>query len=168
MRSSPSGSVRSTISAMRRVLSSASRWSGNRRGHLRGRLRGRSPAVSNFIRFGRVEVVARADAQQDVVRVVLLAVDVVQVVGDDERQAGLGRQAQQLLVEPALLGDPVVLELEEEAVLAEDVVVLARELAGELPVVDLERLGTSPPRHADSPTRPSLYFARCSRSMRGL
>ena len=73
-------------------------------------------------------------------RLVLLAVDVVQVVGDDERQADLGREAQQLLVQPALLGDAVVLELEEEAVLAEDVAVLAGELAGELPVVDLERL----------------------------
>ena len=52
-----------------------------------------------------------------------------------------GREAQQLLVEPALLGEAVVLELEEEAVLAEDVAVLAGDVAGQLPVVDLERLG---------------------------
>ena len=51
----------------------------------------------------------------------------------------LGREPQQLLVQPALLGQAVVLELEEEAVLAEDVAVLAGEPAGELPVVDLER-----------------------------
>ena len=38
-----------------------------------------------------------------------------------------------------LLGDAVVLELEEEVVLAEDVAVLAGEPARALPVVDLER-----------------------------
>ena len=81
------------------------------------------------------------DAQQDVVRLGLVLADVVQVVGDDERQAGLRREAQELLVEPALLGEAVVLELQEEAVLAEDVAVLAGDLARLLPVVHLERLG---------------------------
>ena len=89
----------------------------------------------------RVEVVAGADAQQDVVRLGLLLADVVQVVGDDQRQADLRGEPQQLVVEPALLREAVVLELEEEAVLAEDVAVLAGDLAGQLPVVDLERLG---------------------------
>ena len=56
-------------------------------------------------------------------------------------QPGLRREAEELLVEPALVGHAVVLELEEEAVLAEDVAVLAGEVAGELPVLDLERLG---------------------------
>ena len=46
------------------------------------------------------------DAQQDVVRVVLLLVDVVQVVGHDQRQPDLGRELEQLLVEPLLLGMP--------------------------------------------------------------
>ena len=53
----------------------------------------------------------------------------------------LGRQPDQLLVQPLLLGHAVVLELEEEAVLAEDLAVLARDLPGELPVVHFERLG---------------------------
>ena len=90
---------------------------------------------------GRVEVVAGADAEQDVVRLGLVLADVMEVVGDHERQPGLGRQPEQLLVEPALLGHAVVLELEEEAVLAEDVAVLAGEVPRELPVLDLERLG---------------------------
>ena len=51
-----------------------------------------------------------------------------------------GREPQQLLVEPPLVGHPVVLELQVEAVLAEDVAVLPGEPAGELPVLDLERL----------------------------
>ena len=117
----------------------------------------------------RVEVVAGADAEQDVVGLGLGLVDVVQVVGHDERQAGLGREPQQLLVEPALLGQPVVLELEEEAVLAEDVAVLAGQLPGELPVVDLERprdLAAETGRQADEALRCS--WARCSRSIRGL
>ena len=70
----------------------------------------------------------------------LRLVDVVEVVGHDEREAGLRRQAQELLVEARLLGDPVVLELQEEVALAEDVAVLAGQAAGRLPVVDLERL----------------------------
>ena len=73
------------------------------------------------------------DAEQDVVRLGLGLVDVVEVVRDDERQADLRRQAEELLVEPALLGQAVVLELEEEAVRAEDVAVLAGQLAGRAP-----------------------------------
>ena len=69
----------------------------------------------------------------------LLAMDVVQVVGDDQREAGLGREPKQLVVEAALLGEAVVLELEEEPVAAEDVAVLARDPPGALPVVGLER-----------------------------
>ncbi len=71
---------------------------------------------------------------------VLGLVDVVEVVGDDERQASLRAEAQELLVEARLLGDAVVLELEKEVALAEDVAVLARQAAGLLPVVHLERL----------------------------
>ena len=89
---------------------------------------------------GRVEVVAGPDAEQHVVGLGLVLAHVVQVVGDDEREADLGRQPDQLLVEPLLFGHAVVLELEEEAVLAEDVAVLPGHLSGELPVVDLERL----------------------------
>ena len=73
--------------------------------------------------------------------VVLLGVHVVEVVGDDQRQPRLRGEAQQLLVEAALLRDLVVLQLQVEPVLAQDVRVLAGELAGELPVVHLERLG---------------------------
>ena len=90
---------------------------------------------------GRVEVVAGAHAEQDVVRLGLVLADVVEVVGDDQRQPGLRGEPEELLVEPPLLGQSVVLELEEEPVLAEDVAVLAGDAAGELPVVDLERLG---------------------------
>ena len=89
----------------------------------------------------RVEVVAGPDAEQDVVRLRLVLADVVEVVGHDQREAGLRRQAEQLLVEPVLVGHAVVLELEVEAVLPEDVAVLAGEVAGQLPVLDLERLG---------------------------
>ena len=51
-----------------------------------------------------------------------------------------GASSQELLVEPGLLGQAVVLELEEEVVLAEDVAVLAGDVSGQLPVLDLERL----------------------------
>ena len=87
----------------------------------------------------RVEVVARPHAQQHVVRLGLVAPHVVQVVRRDERQTDLRGEPEELLVEPPLLGQAVVLELEEEPVRAEDVAVLAGQLAGELPVLDFER-----------------------------
>jgi hypothetical protein len=81
-------------------------------------------------------------------------VDVVEIVGHDERQAGLGREPQQLLVEPALLGHAVVLELEEEIARPEDVAVLAGDPPSQVPVVDLERLRDLPAQaggQADQP-----------------
>ena len=89
----------------------------------------------------RVEVVAGPDAEQDVMGLGLVLADVVQVIGHDQGQPDLRRQAQELTVEPGLLGEAVVLELQEEAVLAEDLAVAAGDRAGQLPVVDLERLG---------------------------
>ena len=88
----------------------------------------------------RVEVAAGPHAEEDVVGLGLRLVDVVEVVRHDEREAGLRRQAQELLVEAGLLGDAVVLQLQEEVALPEDVAVLAGQAAGRLPVVDLERL----------------------------
>ena len=117
---------------------------------------------------GRVEVVAGPDAEQDVVRLGLVLADVVEVVGHDQRQAGLGREPEQLLVEPPLVGHAVVLELEVEAVLPEDVAVLAGEVAGELPVLDLERLGDLARQARRQPDQALAVLARCSRSMRGL
>jgi hypothetical protein len=90
---------------------------------------------------GSVEVAAGADAQQDVVGFVLVAPDVVQVVGDDEIEPDFLAELDQLGVEGELLGDAVVLQLQEEALLAEDVAIHAGGLAGKLPVVDFERLG---------------------------
>ncbi len=58
-------------------------------------------------------------------RLGLLATDVVQVVGGDERDAHLRAEPQQLLVQPALLGHAVVLQLEEEVAVAEDVAIAA-------------------------------------------
>src|SRR5439155_521504 len=68
-----------------------------------------------------------------------LASDVVEVVGDDQRQPELGAEPEELPVEPALLREPMILELEEEPVLAQDLGVLAGHAAGEVPVLDLER-----------------------------
>ncbi len=67
--------------------------------------------------------------------------DIVQVVGDDMPEANLGPESQQLLVEAVLLSQAMILQLEEETVRPEDVAVLAGQLASQLPVVDLERLG---------------------------
>ena len=120
------------ISAIRRVFRIASRWSGKRARHLGRRLEVEVGRVE-LEPARRVEVVARPDAEQDVVGLGLALVHVVEVVRHDERQAGLRRQPDELLVEPALLGEAVVLELEEEPVGAEDVAVLAGEPAGVAP-----------------------------------
>ena len=117
--------------------------------------------MSNFIRFGVSRLLPVPTQSRTSCASRLVLADVVEVVGDDEGQADLRREAEQLLVEPALLRHAVVLELEEEPVLAEDVAVLAGDLAGQFPVLDLERLrGTSPLRQADRPMRPALCWAR--------
>ena len=87
---------------------------------------------------GRVEVGGRADAQQHVVGLGLRAMDVVQVVRAHQRDADLRAQADELLGQAALLRQPVVLHLQEEVVRAQDVAVLAGQVAGELPVIHLE------------------------------
>ncbi len=86
----------------------------------------------------RVEVRRRPDAQQHVVCRRLGPMNVVQVVRDDEGQAHLRCEPKELLVQSPLLGQAVILELEEEAVRPEDVAVLARDAPGEVPVLDLE------------------------------
>ncbi len=90
---------------------------------------------------GRVQVGARAHAQQDVVGVVLVSPDVVQVVGHDEVQIHLAAELCELGVERPLERQTVVLEFQEESILAEDVAVLPGDLAGQVPVVHFERLG---------------------------
>jgi hypothetical protein len=105
--------------------------------HLGGRL---EPEVVCFELepAGRVEVVTRTHAKQDVVGLRLSLVDVVQVVGDDQWQANFRGQADELLVETSLLGQAMVLELQEETVPAENLAVLAGEPPRAIPVVDLE------------------------------
>ena len=97
-----------------------------------------------------------------------LLLHVVQVVGADQRQADLRRQAEELLEQPPLLGQAVVLDLEEEVARAEDVAVVAGQAARQVPVLDLQRardLAVEAGRQADQPL---ACWARYSRSMRGL
>ena len=105
---------------------------------------------------GRVEVGGGAHAEQDVVRLRLALVHVVQVVGGDQRQADLGRQAAKLFEQAPLLGQAVVLDLEEEVARAEDVAVVAGQAARQLPVLDLQRpwdLAVEAGGQADQPLR---------------
>ena len=60
-------------------------------------------------------------AQQRVVRLVVLAVGVVAVVGGQQRRADPPGDLEQLRVGAVLVGDAVVLQLDEEVVAAEDV-----------------------------------------------
>ncbi len=77
-----------------------------------------------------VNLLARADAKQDVVGLVVLAAQVVRVVGRDQGQAGAAVQPVETLVDPPLLIDAVVHDLEEEAVRAEDLAEDADRLQG--------------------------------------
>ena len=96
-------------------------------------------------------------------------VHVVQVVRGHQRQPDLGCQAQELLVQAALLGQAVVLHLQEEVAGAEDVAVLAGQAPREVPVLHLERardLAVEAGREADQALR--CAGPGSSRSMRGL
>ena len=63
----------------------------------------------------------RADAQQDVVRHVVPVLQVVDVVGGDQRQAQVAGDRRQAAVDDFLVVDAVPLHLEEEVVATEDV-----------------------------------------------
>ena len=70
-----------------------------------------------------VDRLAGADAQQDVVRPMIRVLQVVDVVGADERQVEVARDRRQPDVHDALVVDALVLHLEEEVAGAEDVAV---------------------------------------------
>ena len=119
---------------------------------------------------GVVERRLGADAEQHVVRERVLLLQVVAVVGGHQRQPSLRRQPPQHLVGGALLGDAVVLQLEEEVALAED-------LAGtRVRPRSASLLGAgrgccsliSPLRQADSADQALACWRSSSWSMRGL
>ena len=88
--------------------------------HLRRRLQ----VVLVAVELEAVRVVERRaglDAEQRRVALRVLRVRVVQVVRRDDRQRQLLREAEQVLLHPALDRDAVVHQLDEEVVLAEDV-----------------------------------------------
>ena len=80
------------------------------RGHLPGRLEEELIAgIPEALRI--VDGLTRPDAQQDVVRLVIALLQVMHVVGADERQVEIARERQQPLVDDLLLLDALVLHL---------------------------------------------------------
>ena len=79
-------------------------------------------------------------AQQRVVRLVVLAVGVVRVVGGQQRGADAAGDVEQLRVRLALRRQPVILQLDEEVVLAEDLLQPSRLLERTLVVALEQRL----------------------------
>jgi hypothetical protein len=100
--------------------------------HLGGALEVEPPVVVHPV--GVLEILAEPDAQQDVVRRVVVGLEEVGVVGGDHRQPQLGRQAEDLLVELPLPTRVVRLDLEVVPVL-EELGVPGGRLAGLLPAV---------------------------------
>jgi hypothetical protein len=101
-----------------------------------------------------VERLARVDAEQDVVRRGVLAGQVMRVAGGDHRQAHPPRDVERPLGAFALDADAVVLDLDEEVLLAEDLLVPGTEPLGLgcLAVQDVVRkLGRGASREADQP-----------------
>ena len=76
--------------------------------------------------IGVVDRLAGADAEQDVVRLEVGVLQVVDVVGDDQIQVEVLRDRLQPDVDDLLLLDALVLHLEEEVLGAEDVAVRGR------------------------------------------
>ena len=86
-----------------------------------------------------VDRLAGADAEQDVVRLVVALPQVVDVVGRDQRQVQLAGEREQALVDDLLLLDALVLHLEEEVARAEDVAQAGGRLERRLRLLDLQR-----------------------------
>ena len=97
--------------------------------HLLARLQEELVAVEAEA-VGLVDGCARLDAQQDVVGLGVRLGRVVQVVRGDERDRQRVGQLDQVRVDRVLVGDAVVLQLDEEAVASEDVLPPARRLTG--------------------------------------
>ena len=74
------------------------------------------------------QLLARLQAEQNVVGHRILLVGVVHVVGHHQRNARLLAHAQQLLVHRLLLGNAVILQLQEVIVFPENIPVLQRPL----------------------------------------
>ena len=90
---------------------------------------------------GVVHRLAGADAEQDVVRLVVVLAQVVHVVGAHHRQAEVAGDAGQAAVDDLLLVEPLVLQLEEEVVGAEDVAIGGRGGARLLEPILVDALG---------------------------
>ena len=93
--------------------------------HLRGRFEVKLRHVAHPFLIGHVR--ARADADEDIVRLVMPALEKVNVVRGDEPQAQFLRDLGQRTVCLDLRLDAVVLHLDEKVFRAKDVPVLRRE-----------------------------------------
>ncbi len=108
------------------------------RRHLLGRLQEELIAgVAKALRV--VHRLPGADAQQDVVRLIVALPQVVHVVGRDERQLELAGERHDAAIDDLLLLDALVLHLEEEVVLAEDVAQPRRRLERRPRLLHFER-----------------------------
>jgi hypothetical protein len=71
--------------------------------------------------MGIAHGLAGLDAEQDFLRVSIVVVQVVAIIGGDERNAGFFGQANELRVDTFFDGKALILNLQKEIALAEDV-----------------------------------------------
>ena len=105
--------------------------------HLCGRLEVEVTRVESEA-LGIVHRRARADAQEHVMGVCISGVDVVQVIGRDEREVERTRDLEQVLAEAPLDGEAVIHHLDEVVVGTEDVAHVGRSGQGPVVVARLE------------------------------
>ena len=106
--------------------------------HLLGRLQEELIAVvAQALRI--VDGLARADTEQDVVRLMIALLQIMDVVGADKRKIQLACERQDPLVDDLLFLDALVLHLEEEIVLPEDVAKAAGRFECGTPLFHLQR-----------------------------
>ena len=107
--------------------------------HLAGRL-DVMPVAVKLEAIGVREERSGLHAQQGVVGLRVVLVGVVRVVGGEDRRLNLLGNLQQLRIGGSLLGDPLVLQFDEEVVAAVDVLESSRMLKRRVLVADHERL----------------------------
>ncbi len=111
---------------------------------------------------------ARLHTQHHIVRMMILAAQIMRVVRQHQRNLQFLLQPEKIVLNLVLLLQPLVLNLEIEIPAPENILILHRRALGLLIVPAISSSHSSPLRHPEKPISPSACSARYFLLTRGL